>query len=157
MQSVRYVVTFGEAMLRLSPPPGRRLRATGELTTHVAGAEANVAAALAALGVPCAWTSVLPNTPLGRRAAAELSATGVDSLPRTLLVLVASAGLLTMFLIVEGRVREPTLPPAIWSYRSLVSRVGLIVGATALLVAVFFFSTIYLQDALGEAKASAHG
>lgn len=45
--------------------------------------------------------------------------------------------------------REPVLPPSTWSNRSLVSRVGLILVATALLVAAFFLNTIYLQDILG--------
>jgi 2-dehydro-3-deoxygluconokinase len=78
MQPVRHAVTFGEAMLRLSPTGGRRLQTPGELVAHVAGAEANVAAALAGLGIPTAWASVLPDTPLGRRAAAELAGAGVD-------------------------------------------------------------------------------
>jgi EmrB/QacA subfamily drug resistance transporter len=68
---------------------------------------------------------------------------------RTVLLLVASAVLLAAFAIVERRVREPILPPSTWSNRSLVSGVGLILVVTALLVAVFFLNTIYLQDVLG--------
>lgn len=68
---------------------------------------------------------------------------------RTVLLLLASAVLLASFLAVERRVREPILPPSTWSNRSLVSGVGLILVATALLVAVFFLNTIYLQDILG--------
>ncbi len=68
---------------------------------------------------------------------------------RTLLLLIASAALLTTFLLVERRVREPILPPSTWRNRSLVSGVGLIGVATALLVAVFFLNTLYLQDILG--------
>jgi EmrB/QacA subfamily drug resistance transporter len=67
---------------------------------------------------------------------------------RTLLLLIASAALLATFVIVERLVREPILPPSTWSNRSLVSGVGLILVATALLVAVFFLNTIYLQDIL---------
>jgi hypothetical protein len=40
------VVTLGEAMLRLSVPPGVRLDRTGAFDVHVAGSEVNVAAAL---------------------------------------------------------------------------------------------------------------
>lgn len=72
------VVTFGEAMLRLSASGGERLVRAASLAVHVAGAEANVAASLAALGVHAAWAGVLPDGPLGRRAAAELAAAGVD-------------------------------------------------------------------------------
>jgi len=68
---------------------------------------------------------------------------------RTLLLLIASAALLATFAIVERRVREPVLPPSTWNNRSLVSGVGLILVATALLVAVFFLNTLYLQDILG--------
>jgi EmrB/QacA subfamily drug resistance transporter len=68
---------------------------------------------------------------------------------RTLLLLAASAVLLAAFLGIERRVREPILPPATWRNRSLVSGVGLILAATALLIAVFFLNTLYLQDILG--------
>jgi EmrB/QacA subfamily drug resistance transporter len=68
---------------------------------------------------------------------------------RTVLLLIASTGLLAAFIAIEQRVREPILPPATWSNRPLVSGVGLILVATALLVAVFFLNTIYLQDILG--------
>jgi EmrB/QacA subfamily drug resistance transporter len=73
---------------------------------------------------------------------------GWDS-ARTLLLLIASAALLAAFLQVERRVREPILPPSTWSNRPLISGVGLILVVTALLVAVFFLNTIYLQDVLG--------
>jgi EmrB/QacA subfamily drug resistance transporter len=68
---------------------------------------------------------------------------------RTLLLLGASATLLAAFAAVERRVREPILPPATWSNRSLVSGVALILAATALLIAVFFLNTLYLQEILG--------
>jgi EmrB/QacA subfamily drug resistance transporter len=68
---------------------------------------------------------------------------------RTLLLLIAAAASLTTFAAVEGRVEEPILPPSTWRNRSLVSGVGLILAATALLVAVFFLNTLYLQDILG--------
>jgi EmrB/QacA subfamily drug resistance transporter len=68
---------------------------------------------------------------------------------RTLILLIASAALLATFAGVERRVREPILPPSTWSNRPLVSGVALIYVATALLVAVFFLNTLYLQDILG--------
>jgi Na+/melibiose symporter-like transporter len=64
-------------------------------------------------------------------------------------LLIAAAVLLSAFLLIERRVREPVLPPATWRNRSLVSGVGLILAATGLLVAVFFLNTLYLQDILG--------
>ena len=61
------LVTFGETMLRLSPPRGTRLETEGELDAQVGGAESNVAAAASCLGVDAAWCSKLPANPLGRR------------------------------------------------------------------------------------------
>jgi 2-dehydro-3-deoxygluconokinase len=72
------VVTLGEAMLRLTAPRGTRLAASPAYEVHVAGAEANVAAALARLGVAVTWISALPATPPGDRVAEELAAAGVD-------------------------------------------------------------------------------
>jgi EmrB/QacA subfamily drug resistance transporter len=68
---------------------------------------------------------------------------------RTVLLLIGSAALLATFGGIERRVREPILPPSMWSNRSLIAGVSLILVGTALLVAVFFLSTIYLQDILG--------
>jgi 2-dehydro-3-deoxygluconokinase len=72
------VSTLGEAMLRLSVDAGDRLEDASVFEVHVAGAEANVAFALARVGVPVRWTSVLPTNPLGRRVATTLAAAGVD-------------------------------------------------------------------------------
>jgi 2-dehydro-3-deoxygluconokinase len=71
------VATLGEALLRLSSPPGERLRDCGQFQVHVAGAEANLAVALASVGVSARWTSALPDTVLGRRVADSLSSAGV--------------------------------------------------------------------------------
>jgi 2-dehydro-3-deoxygluconokinase len=72
------IVTFGEAMLRLTAPAGLRIHQADSLECHVAGSEANVAAALARLGVPVAWVSAVPQSPAGDRVMAELAAAGVD-------------------------------------------------------------------------------
>lgn len=72
------VVTIGEAMLRLSVRPGDRLESAPSFEVHVAGAEANVAVALAALGRSVAWVSVLPDNSLGRRVAVALRSLDVD-------------------------------------------------------------------------------
>lgn len=72
------VTTIGEAMLRLSVPAGVRLETARQLDMFPAGAEANVAAALARLGRPCGWVSALPDSPLGRLVTNELRQAGVD-------------------------------------------------------------------------------
>lgn len=73
------VVCFGEMLLRLSPPCARLMVQAQSLDMVVGGAEANVAAALAALGHEARMVTMLPATPLGDKARAELGAAGVDT------------------------------------------------------------------------------
>ncbi|MBN8868421.1 MAG: sugar kinase [Solirubrobacterales bacterium] len=72
------MTALGEAMLRLSPPGLGRLRTGGSFDVHVAGAEANVAVALASLGVGTRYVTSLPDNPLGERVCRDLRAAGVD-------------------------------------------------------------------------------
>jgi 2-dehydro-3-deoxygluconokinase len=72
------VVGIGEAMLRLSPPRGETLESAAAFEVRTAGAEANVAVALARMGFRAGWVSRLAEGPLGRRIAAELRRHGVD-------------------------------------------------------------------------------
>lgn len=72
------VVTFGEAMVRLSPPDFRRLENTPSLDVQVGGAELNTAVALARLGHSSAWVSRLTDNPLGRMIANRAREAGVD-------------------------------------------------------------------------------
>lgn len=98
------VATFGEAMVRLSTPARERIATAPALALHVAGAEVNVAVDLALLGVPAAWIGTLPRGPLGRRAAAELRATGVmlDH------VAWADGGRMGLFFVEQGAGARPT-------------------------------------------------
>ncbi len=59
------VVTFGEAMVRLSPPDFQRLEQTRSLDLNVGGAELNVAVGVTRLGMKSAWVSKLPKNGLG--------------------------------------------------------------------------------------------
>lgn len=72
------VVTFGEAMLRLTPPGNERLERAVSLDITVGGAELNTAVGLACLGVEASWVSVLPRTGPGRMIARQAMANGVD-------------------------------------------------------------------------------
>ncbi|HEX6348963.1 MAG TPA: sugar kinase [Candidatus Dormibacteraeota bacterium] len=72
------VSTLGEAMLRLSVRAGDRLLDAPAYQVHPGGSEANVAYALAQVGVASAWSSVLPHNLLAERIAATLIAGGVD-------------------------------------------------------------------------------
>jgi len=72
------LVTFGETMLRLSPPDEERLETADQYDVDVAGAESNVAVAAQRLGLDCAWLSKLPNSPVGRKVAGELRSHGLS-------------------------------------------------------------------------------
>jgi 2-dehydro-3-deoxygluconokinase len=71
------VITFGEAMIRLSPPNFRRLEQARSLDVQVGGAELNTAVALARLGRRSAWVSRLTDNPLGRVLANHAREAGV--------------------------------------------------------------------------------
>ena len=71
------VVTFGEAMVRLSPPGCRRLEQARSLELFVGGAELNTAVGLARLGRKTSWVSRLTNNPLGRLIANHAREAGV--------------------------------------------------------------------------------
>jgi 2-dehydro-3-deoxygluconokinase len=73
------VVTFGELMLRLSPPKGERLRNARRFDVHFGGSEANVAASLAGFGLPAVFVTALPDNDLGENALAQLRSCGVDT------------------------------------------------------------------------------
>jgi 2-dehydro-3-deoxygluconokinase len=72
------VMTLGEVLLRLSVPAGIRLENATKLDISPAGAEANVAVALAQLGHRVGWFSSLPATPVGRMATNEMRRAAVD-------------------------------------------------------------------------------
>lgn len=73
------IVTFGEAMIRLSPPDYQRLEQTQSLDVKVGGGEYNVACNLRRLEVNSAWVSRLPSNPLGRMIANKAREQGVDT------------------------------------------------------------------------------
>ncbi|WP_373064204.1 PfkB family carbohydrate kinase [Gemmatimonas sp.] len=73
------VVTFGEVLLRLSPPERERLFQSPSLRTWWGGAEANVAAGLANLGTASQHITILPEGPIGDAAVRALGAEGVDT------------------------------------------------------------------------------
>ena len=72
------IVTFGETMIRLSPPDHLRLEQAASLNLSAGGAELNVAAGVARLGLTSAYISRLPNNPMGRLIANKAREFGVD-------------------------------------------------------------------------------
>jgi 2-dehydro-3-deoxygluconokinase len=73
------LVTFGETMLRLSPPGDEPLETADTYDVRVAGAESNVAVAAQRLGLDATWASKLPDSPVGRKVAGTLRNHGVDA------------------------------------------------------------------------------
>lgn len=73
------VITFGETMIRLSPPGRARLEVTPTLEMRIGGSESNTAVALRWLGRSVTWWSKLPRNPLGRRVEQEVRRWGVDT------------------------------------------------------------------------------
>ncbi len=72
------IVTFGEAMLRLTPPQHQRLENARSLDVAVGGAELNTAVGLARLGHDVSWVSALPDNPLGWRIRQAAQEAGID-------------------------------------------------------------------------------
>ena len=72
------LVAIGEVMLRLSIPSPARIETARQLDVQIGGAEANVAAACARLGLRSAWISGLPANAWGERIRRELTGHGVD-------------------------------------------------------------------------------
>lgn len=72
------LVALGEVLLRLSVPSPARFETARELDLQLGGAEANVAAACARLGLRSAWISALPDNDWGARVRRDLTAHGVD-------------------------------------------------------------------------------
>lgn len=73
------IVTFGEVMLRLKSPGFERLFQSPVLEATFGGAEANVAASLAQLGVDARFVSAIPANNVGDQCIAALRAFGVDT------------------------------------------------------------------------------
>src|SRR5688500_5736993 len=73
------LITFGEGMVRLTPPASQRLEQAHSFDAYVGGAELNVAVVAARLGVASRWVSRLPGNALGRMIASRAREQGVDA------------------------------------------------------------------------------
>lgn len=73
------LVSFGEAMLRLTARHEARLEQANQFAAHIGGAEFNVACGAARLGLRTAWVSRLPENPLGRMARNQARLHGVET------------------------------------------------------------------------------
>jgi 2-dehydro-3-deoxygluconokinase len=75
---MKQVVTFGEIMMRLSPPLNYRFAQAPTFEVNYGGGDANVAASLAVLGAPAAHVTCFPANDLGHAAAQQFQRLGVD-------------------------------------------------------------------------------
>lgn len=73
------LVTFGEVMMRLTPPGKKKLLQTDHLAITYGGAEANVSCALAQWGEETAHVTCFPNNALGEAAIATLRKLNVSA------------------------------------------------------------------------------
>lgn len=72
------LVTVGEVLLRLAVPSPARFETARTLDVQFGGAEANVAAACARLGLRTAWISALPENAWADRVRREMAGHGID-------------------------------------------------------------------------------
>ena len=73
------VVTFGEIMLRLSPPGYLRFSQTNSFDVVYGGGESNVAVSLANYGIPVEFVTRIPKSEIGECALMELRKRGVGT------------------------------------------------------------------------------
>ena len=77
-------ITIGEIMLRLTPPSYEKIRMATNFEASYGGSEANIALALANLGVDSTFFSVVPNNSLGKSAVRMLRSNDVHCTPMIL-------------------------------------------------------------------------
>ena len=73
-------ITIGEIMLRLTPPNYGKIRASNSFEASYGGSEANIALALANLGVDSTFFTVVPANSLGKRAVRAVRSNNVTAL-----------------------------------------------------------------------------
>ena len=74
-------ITFGEIMLRLTPPNYGKIRVANSFEASYGGSEANIALALANLNVDSTFFTVVPNNSLGKSAVRMLRSNDVHCTP----------------------------------------------------------------------------
>ncbi len=77
-------LAIGEIMLRLTPPNYEKLRMASSFEASYGGSEANIALALANLGVDSTFFSVVPNNSIGKSAIRMLRSNDVHCTPMIL-------------------------------------------------------------------------
>ena len=78
--STRFI-TMGEIMLRLTPPNYDKIRVANSFEASYGGSEANIALALANLGMDATFFTVVPDNSLGKSAVRALRSNDVHCTP----------------------------------------------------------------------------
>lgn len=99
----KLVVTFGEIMLRLTPPGFERFLQSPHFVATWGGGEANVAIALANFGHPARYVTVLPSNPIADAFVGELRRFGVDAS-----CIVRGPGRLGIYFVEPGANQRPS-------------------------------------------------
>ena len=76
---MKRAITFGEIMLRLSPPGFQRFGQAKSFDVVYGGAESNASVSLANYGLDSAFVTLVPDNPIGQSAVNELRQFGVDT------------------------------------------------------------------------------
>lgn len=97
------IVTFGEIMLRLSPPGYLRFRQADRFEAVYGGAEANTAVSLANYGEDAVFVTKLPENSLGDAAIAALKKHGVSTEP-----IVRGPGRMGIYFLEKGASQRPS-------------------------------------------------
>ncbi|MCH3960866.1 MAG: sugar kinase [Solobacterium sp.] len=84
LDSTKKLITIGEIMLRLTPPNYEKIRMASNFEASYGGSEANIALALANLGIDSTFFSVVPNNSLGKSAVRWLRSNDVHCTPMIL-------------------------------------------------------------------------
>ena len=74
-------ITIGEIMLRLTPPNYEKIRMATSFEASYGGSEANIALALANLGIDSTFFTVVPNNSIGKSAIRMLRSNDVHCSP----------------------------------------------------------------------------
>lgn len=76
---MKKVVSFGEIMLRLTPPGHKRFSQASQFEVIYGGGESNVAVSLANYGIPTEFVSRIPDNDIGQCAQMEMRKRGVGT------------------------------------------------------------------------------
>jgi 2-dehydro-3-deoxygluconokinase len=156
------VLTFGEAMIRVTPPFNERLESSLYWRPTVGGTELNVAVALRILGIESVWVSALPETSLGRHISRAAASAQVDI--SDLIWVKEDEGRTGLYFLEEGVVPRAStilydrkdsafakLPPERYDWPSLMEGVDLF-HVTGITLAVSPYARQSAMEAMREAR-----